>query len=63
MAFFEQVVEGQSILETVVRQMEDRGFEYRPDPKVSKFHDAKFSVFLQMLQDQLKYREMMKEAF
>ena len=39
--------------------MEGGGLEFLPDPNVSKFHDLKFQVFLEMLQDQKKYRKMM----
>lgn len=44
--------------------MEGGGLEFRPDPNpnVSKFHDSKFKVFLEMLNDQIKYRNMMKDS-
>jgi hypothetical protein len=41
--------------------MEDSGLEFLPDPNVSNFHDFKFRVFLEMLDDQLKYRKWMQE--
>ncbi len=48
-----------SILESVIRRMEGQGLEFNPDPKLSKFHDKKFEVFLEMYNDQIKYRKMM----
>ena len=48
-----------SILESVIRRMEGQGLEFNPDPKLSKFHEKKFEVFLEMYNDQSKYRKMM----
>ena len=56
-----QETEASSVLESVVRKMEGTGFEFHPNPEVSKFHDSKYRVFLEMLQDQIKYRDIMQD--
>jgi hypothetical protein len=40
--------------------MEGDSVEFEPDRSVSGYHEAKFKVFLEMLDDQLKYRKMMQ---
>ena len=43
----------------VINEMGKGGDVYTPDSSVADYHDKKFKVFLEMLQDQQKYNAIM----
>ncbi|BFZ16497.1 hypothetical protein BsWGS_19536 [Bradybaena similaris] len=49
-------------LQSVMAAMGGQGSVVDPDTAVSSFHEKKFQVFLEMLRDQQKYRNMMKDV-
>ena len=44
----------------VINEMGKGGDVFSPDESVADYHDKKFNVFMQMLNDQRKYKEIMK---
>ena len=34
----------------------------RPDPRLASYHEAKYSVFREMVRDQTKYRDIMEQT-
>ena len=44
----------------VINEMGKGGDVYTPDTSVSDYHEKKFKVFLEMLQDQRKYKSFME---
>lgn len=46
-------------IETAIRTMGGQGIVVKPNPEVVDFHKKKYKIFLEMLNDQLKYRKIM----
>ncbi|KAF5273879.1 hypothetical protein FQA39_LY00994 [Lamprigera yunnana] len=44
---------------SAIRSMAGNGTVIKPNKETVEYHNKKYKVFLKMLQDQLKYREMM----
>ncbi|KAK3777603.1 hypothetical protein RRG08_021720 [Elysia crispata] len=54
-----QAYENKGSLRDVMSAMGGGGTCIQPDTSVSKFHERKYTVFLEMLKDQRKYRDLM----
>lgn len=49
-------------MRSAMSQMARIGSEIAPDARTKRYHDAKFSVFQSMHQEQLRHRDLMREA-
>lgn len=59
--FFQQFygMRQHSILLNVIEGMGELGRVYKPDKRVSAYHERKYKVFLEMVNDQEKYNKIM----
>lgn len=48
-------------VKTAITAMGGSGTVINPDEKTQLYHDKKYKVFLEMLEDQKKYREIMSK--
>lgn len=48
-------------LEVALQSMQGQGRIYAPDPSIKSYHGQKYAVFLELVNDQAKYRQLMSQ--